>query len=117
MDTGATMDGNLPHQIPQERFVDDITLERIFSDFRPIPNPCGKRSDMDGYLFKEGDCAFYMIVEALLDTSRRVWTLIECNDNQVLAGWGYHPVNAVMGYLITEIPCPRAGTEKETTKF
>tara|TARA_R110002167_G_scaffold204404_11_gene408610 strand:- start:25520 stop:25867 length:348 start_codon:yes stop_codon:yes gene_type:complete len=96
--------------VPNGRFSTGITIERLFAEFKPVPNPSGTEYEVDGcfYLFTEGNGEFWMVVEALLDTSRKVWSLVQ-TANALHVGWGYHPDVAV-GYLITEIPCP-AGCE------
>lgn len=83
-----------------------ITMDEFDERFKPMINPFEDPTSGIDHLETFGEQLAH--VEAIAKVNPdRVWTYIEAeNDFDVVYASGFHYVNRI-GYVITEIPCPK----------
>lgn len=85
-----------------------ITFDEWEKQFQPVINTLDSEALFDdgdgGLMFETFGEEHGAVVSVATQEPRRVWTLVDCDEGQVIIN-GYHQVNRV-GYFITEQAWP-----------
>lgn len=77
-----------------------ISEEKFYEDFTPVENHFDDNASFDGCMFETYDEELDYVFE-LSKKEKRVWTIIEGEDDTMFYLSGFHLVNR-LGFLVTE---------------